>query len=532
MIKKTISVLLLITIIFTFSSCDKFTKKAYSVAYDISSEPRNLDPQTAADVESLTVINNIFEGLFYIDEQGEIKNGMAKTMTVSDNGHSYTIELIDNAAWANGDPLTASDFVFAFKRLLRPDTNSPAASQFFCIKNARAVNNGNAQEDILGVKALSDKTLLFELEYENENFQNLLTSTYAMPCNASFFTETKGKYGLEQDKIKSNGPFELTSWKHNESIRLKKNENYHDVLNVKPDWVSLFIKVEGETFDRMSDKQIDAAIVKGNEIEQYIKKGYNLEPIENETWGLYLNTKNNFLANKKIRTAISTCFDRSLYKDKLQTNLSVATGLMPHGIMLFNKSFREYAGENVTASYDPTLAYEQYKEGLAELDQSEVPVLNLLINKTVAEEMNISEYFSYPSQTLQKELALFINIEEVEEIDYNLRLSSGDFDIALYKLFSVDNSATSIFSRFKSESDKNFVSYNNEEYDTLVDDTNAQTQKQKIISGYVAAEKMLADDAVFIPMFYSTDYFVTSKNTKGIVRNKQTGLLNFKSAVI
>ncbi len=527
--KKILSVLLLIVIIFSFAGCNT-SPKSYLVAYDILSEPKNLDPQTASDQASLTVINNIFEGLFYIDEFGTIQNGLAKSVIKSDSGLIYTIDIKNDVFWTNGDSVTANDFVFAMQRLLRSDTNSPAASQFFSIKNSKGVNQGIIEEKNLGITALSDKKLQIELEYENDNLEYLLATTYAMPCNEKFFNETKGKYGLQSEKIMSNGPFDIRSWKHGEIIKLRKSESYYDAQNVKPTGINLYISVEKTPEERLLSEAVNAAFVGGNDIGKFLKKGYNTEAIENATWGLYLNLKNESLFDENIRRAIATCFDRNSYKDKLQENLSIATGMVPHSIMMFDKTFRDYAGEIVTQEFNAQKAYENYKTGLADLKKQKVPVLKLLINKDT--KINAVEYFSYPSQIFQRELFLYINIDEVDEKEYNRRIQAGDFDIALYKLASADNSVSSILSSFQSNSPKNFISYANEQYDNLLADTISKTQKLEIINGYKNAEQKLIDDAVFIPMFYSTDYFVSTGKTTGIIYNKRTGLISFKNAVI
>ncbi|MEG0693522.1 MAG: peptide ABC transporter substrate-binding protein [Oscillospiraceae bacterium] len=527
--KKVMSALLLFAMVFTFASCG-MSSKSYIVAYDILSEPKNLDPQTASDQASLTVINNIFEGLFYIDEFGAVQNGLAKSVIKSDNGLAYTIDIKEDVFWTNGEKVTAHDFVFALQRLFRPDTNSPAVSQFFSIKNGKEVNQGSMPETNLGVTALSNDQLQIELAYENENLPYLLATTYAMPCKEKFFNETKGKYGLQSQKIMSNGPFDIYSWKHGENVKLRKNESYYDIENVKPTGVNLYISVKQTTQERLLDETINAAFVNGNDIEKFLNKGHNTEAIENATWGLYLNTKNKSLADENIRKAIATCFNRDMYKEKLQENLSVATAIIPHSIMMFDETFRDYVGETITPTFDAIKAYEHYKTGLANLNRQDVSALKLLINKDA--NIDAVEYFSYPSQIFQKELSLYINIDEVDEKEYNSRIQAGDFDIALYKLSSGDNSMNSILSRFESVSDKNYISYSNPEYDKLLADTISNTQKQAIINGYKNTEQKLIDDAVFIPMFYATDYFVSTSDTSGIVYNKRTGLISFKNAVV
>lgn len=527
--KRVLCGLLFFAMMVSLAGCN-LTNKSYLVAYDILSEPKNLDPQTASDQASLTVINNIFEGLFYIDEFSAIQNGVAKNMVKSSDGLVYTIELKEDVLWTNGDEVTAADFVFGLQRLLNPDTNSPAASQFFSIKNGEAVNRGEISPTELGVRALSEKELQIELAYENDNLKYLLATTYALPCNQKFFNQTKGKYGLQSDKIMSNGPFDIYSWKHDEIIKLRKSESYHDAAGVKPTGVNLYISVEKTTEERLLDEVVNAALITGSVIEQFSKKGYNTEAIENATWGLYFNTEQKSLADVNIRKAIAASFSRESYQDKLQEDLSVAAAMIPHSIMLFDKNFREYAGEVVTPAFDTKSGNDYYKTGLTALGLQELPALKLLINQDA--KTDAAEYFSYPSQIFQKELALFINIDEVNQKEYDRRIQAGEFDIALYRLSSADNSVGGILSSFSSQSPHNYSGYQSAEYDWLLADALSKTKQQDSINGYIAAEKKLVEDSVFIPMFYATDYFVSTSQTTGIIYNKRTGLISFKNAVI
>lgn len=525
--KKIVSIIILISMVFLVSSCS-FSDKENIIKYDLLNEPKNLDPQTATDNASLMVINSVFEGLFYINEFGEVKNSLAKSINKSNDGLTYTIEIIDEALWENGDNVTANDFVFALQRLISKDTNSAGASQFFCIKNAKQVNTGEMDKLKLGVIAVTDKKLQIELEYENENFKNLLATTYAMPCNQEFFYETKGKYGLQAKHTMTNGAFNIYSWSHGKNIRIRKNDNYYDKKNVTCDGVNFYIPNEETTLERLMEKDINASFIDGNDINKFINKGYNTEPIEDTTWGLYLNTKNKSLSDINIRKAIAKCFDRSSYSDKLKSNLSVANAIIPDSIMLNNKSYRDYAGENIVPEFDAKKAYEYYKTGLETLKKENIQSLKLLINKD--EQIDAINYFSYPSQIIQKELGLFINIDEVDQNEYNKRIQAGDFDIALYKLKSSDNTVNSIFERFESNSNKNYISYKNPDYDNLILDT--MSQNHKVVNRYINLEKMIIEDSVFIPMFYATNYFVLTDETRGIIYNKTTGLINFKNAIV
>lgn len=535
-LRRLLSVILTICFCLSLTSCSS-DSDSYLVSYDLKADPINLDPQTAADQASLTVIHNIFEGLFTVNALGEPKNALAQSYELSPDGLRYLFTLRQDGKWTGTDengttvvrPVTAPDFVFAFRRLLRPDTRSPAASQYACIKNAAEVSAGTIPDTQLGVKALSDYQLEIELVDPNDNFLNLLAATYAMPCNEDFFLSTRGKYGLERSGIMSNGAFDLRSWKHGKQVKLVRNQNYYAVDQVLPAGVNLWITDSDVTEEsRLLDGIIDAAFVPGENTADLSGEGFNMEPIENAVWGLYINQKNPTLANENIRKAIARAFDRSTYHDSLLTNQETAEALVPHGSVVFGSNFRKYAGDSLAPSFHSTLAYDYYMTGLKELGSSGTGGIQLLVNEESGAEL--VNYFQSASQILQKELSLFISIEKVTDKEYREKLRKGDFDIALYKMETADNTPWSILSRFQSGDSRNYISYQNEELDRLLARLSQQGSRAEVLAACKDAEAMILSDAVFIPMCYSTDYFVTRQKTTGIAYNPQTGLVSFRFA--
>lgn len=218
--------------IWIFTGCSGKTNTGGKMHYDLTAEPINLDPQSAADMSSMTVINQIYEPLFRLDEAGEIVPAAAERYTLSADGLNYRILLRFGLMWQNGDPLDAADYAFALRRILLADTQSPYAGQFFGIRNAKAYHSGKADFSEVGVTA-DGLYLNITLESPDENFLHLLTTTAAMPCQQKFFDSTKGKYGLESEALLSNGAFYLQSWSHDQYLKLTKNENYYAAEDVK-----------------------------------------------------------------------------------------------------------------------------------------------------------------------------------------------------------------------------------------------------------------------------------------------------------
>jgi len=542
--KKILSAFLALLVIISFTSCGD--KKLLTISFDINSEPQNLDPQTASDKASLNIINNVFEGLVLLDKDEKIQNGIATGYTVDSTKTIYNFKLRQDAKWItyndNEKPLTAKDFVFAFKRLFMEQTNSPSASLYFCIKNSKSAFDGKVDINEIGVVAINDYELEIKLDYPNDNFLYLLTQSGAMPCNEEFFVQTKGKYGLGVDTIMSNGAFMLAKWTHKFSARLERNTSYYAQSSVAVERVSLYIETKSSsdkelekeknitidnTVKRLLDGTSTATIIDGFKMKEIASKGFNSEPFESGTWGVAFNFNNPQLANKNVRLSIAKVFDRSSYEGYLPESLVVANAIVPNSVTLSSQTYRNFAGENITQRLDKTGAFADLSNGLDELGQKKISGLRLLVPKN--EDARFSEHFMYVSQIIQRELGIFIGIDEVPQDEYKSKLASGDFDIAIMNLPLVGNSPETILEQF--ESTQNNFGYANKSVDT--DILNAKIQVDEIASAnyYKSAEKAIIDDVAFIPMYYKTDYFVTSQSISGITLNSRTGLISFKYAV-
>ncbi len=139
-----------------------------------TAEPLSLDPHKSSGTWENNIIGDMFIGLFTENAAAEPVPGMAESWTVSEDGLVWTFMLRDST-WSDGVPVTAEDFVFAFRRIMAPATLSQYASLLYPIKNAEAVNSGDAPAESLGVRAIDEKTLEVRLEHPAPYLPGLLT---------------------------------------------------------------------------------------------------------------------------------------------------------------------------------------------------------------------------------------------------------------------------------------------------------------------------------------------------------------------
>lgn len=513
---------LLFVLIFSLTMFSSCKKEPVSLYYDIDTAPINLDPQSANDYSSKLIINNLYEGLFKIGENGELENGVCKSYTVSDDGLKFRFILRDDSKWMDGTVVTAYDFEFAFKRLFDASTNSQSADDFFCILNSRPVYEGEIYSSELGVKAVSNFVLEIELSEYNSRFLYMLTTTAAMPCNEEFFISTKGKYGLSAKMICGNGPFYLSSWKE-DSLIVIKNANYYEDSLTKSVTFNILTENDDKT-KRFLEGKTSAVSADGDVIKELSEKKYQILNNENTVWGIVFNTGSSIFSNSNIRKALISDSNYTSMQSVLPDYYKKASSIIPDNIRIGENSYREFVGENLITPYNPQLAKEFYKKGLNELELDYITKAVMIIPKGMGHE----DYSAYISQIWQKDLGIYLTVEVLEQEEYNARLENGNFDCAVISLNGDYNSPYALLSKFSSGYSKNISGFSDEEFDTLLSEAIKEPKEEKAAESYKKAEQIILSNGVFLPLYYQSEYFVVDKDYLGIHYDFDTRIVNFQ----
>ncbi|MFW3588561.1 ABC transporter substrate-binding protein [Vagococcus fluvialis] len=188
-------------LVFLLAGCQSNTTKKeeanktpeQKVTMAVNQELSSLDSTLATDTYSITVLNNVIEGLYRLDENNQLVPASAKDVpTVSDDKLTYTINLRDNLEWSNGDKVTADDFVYGWQKAVNPDTGSEYSGLFAGIKNATEIIEGKLPETDLGIKAVDETTIEVTMERPVPYFESLLAFPTFFPQNKAF-VEKEGK---------------------------------------------------------------------------------------------------------------------------------------------------------------------------------------------------------------------------------------------------------------------------------------------------------------------------------------------------
>ncbi|MGN1481968.1 peptide ABC transporter substrate-binding protein [Porcipelethomonas sp.] len=520
----------------------------YTFDYAMPGNPESLDPQYASDENSMTVIGNLFLGLMTMDDSGVLSNGVADSYTVSDDGLTYTFQLKKDCYWFFDDneneevddgeyyPVTAHDFVFAFQRIFNPETCSPHKESFLCLKNAEGIVKGEQDYQEIGVRAASDTELVFELDYANAGFLNSLASTAAMPCNEDFFNSTKGRYGLDDKSVMSNGAFFVRQWfydpyGHDNFVYMQRNlaNDKHD--KIYPSFLNFYIKdsrqeSEASFWDGESDVLLTFMNDKKNTKENIVKQ------YDNYTLGIIVNPEDSGYSNKNIRKALAYGIDKAGFEGNLSEDLKPAYGVIPPGVSFLNKSYRELNSEktaSVTADgtsidYNPELAVSYYEEGMSIMDKKSLDNIKILVPENLMD----TEYLHLVTQNWQTLFGFYIGIEEVPEDEYAQRIKDNDYTMAIYPLTGDYNSPSAILEKFKSG--YNDLGYSNTELDNIIKELKSLDNYNNSVETYLKAEQIILNDFYFIPVFYKTEYEIMGVGNDDIFFDPFTKQLFFRHA--
>lgn len=252
-----------------------------------------LNVSKAADMESFHMLTNTMEGLTRVDAKGVATPAMAESWEQSEDGKTWTFKIRKDAKWSNGDPVTAHDFEYSWKRTLNPETASQYGYVMYDIEGASDYNNGKVDNaDNVGVKALDDNTLEVKLNRRVNYFDQLMSFCVFFPQNQKFVESQGDKIGTTAENTIYNGPFKMTDWKMDDIVVLSKNDNYWDKDNVKLNKINF--KVVKDTNARINlyeSNEIDVVGLTSEHVDKYKDSKEFMTTKKAETYFLMLNNK-------------------------------------------------------------------------------------------------------------------------------------------------------------------------------------------------------------------------------------------------
>ena len=473
-------------------------------------EPESLDPALIDGIWEAQISGDMLLGLTTEDAESKPMAGAAKSWETSEDALTWTFHLRDHT-WSDGVPVTAEDFVFAWRRVLDPKTAASYAYYLYPIKNARDVNTGKQPLAALGITAKDAKTLVVTLEHPLPFMTEFLThqSTFPVPRHV---VEAKGEAWARPGNFVSNGPYVLHAWTPNDRVTLVKNPRFYDAANVQIDVVNYFPTPDGDaalrrlrageldTQDPIPPSQID--FLRAN-----MPDALKIAPTLTISY-LSINLTRKPLDDARIREALNLAIERETLVDRI-----IKLGDLP-AYNLVPSSTASYPG-GVEMRFKG-MPFEQRLARAQELMRAagyapERPLrirwattTNAVTRQTVA-----------PLQEMWRKIYVDVEIVQSDtQINYQ-KLEDGDFDIGTAGWIADYNDASNFLDVLRTGGGNNYGRYSNSKFDALLDQATTERDVAKRGQMLAQAEQMMLDEYPLVFVRFQTQPAIVQPYVKG-----------------
>ena len=514
----------------TLSACGGGEKNVVSgnatgyLHYGNGAEPQGIDPHLVTGVPESHIVRALFEGLAVKNPITlEPEPGVAERWEISPDGTVYTFFINPQAKWSNGEPVTASDYVWSWERALHPETGSLYAYMLFPVVNAEKFASGEIDDFTeVGIKSLDAQTLRISLNAPTPYFLQLMDhySTFAVhPETVLKFGGMSDRFTLwtRPENIVSNGAFTLKEWSLNRQIKVEKNPHYWDKSNVALAGVYFYPTenvVSEERMFRSEQLHVTQGIPLGK-IPNY-RAVQNSPYVQAPYLGTYyylINTKKPPVDDVRVRKALSYAIDRdTLTRTVLRDTAIPAYSITPPDTLGYNppKLF----------SFDP----EQARALLGEAgypDGQGWPGLEIAYN-TNEDHRKIAVAVQ---QMWKDELGIDVSITNQEWKVYLNTVSQGEFQVARRGWIGDYVDANNFLDLFLANGGNNNTGYANAEFDDIIlNQAPKAASREERYQLFFQAETMMMQEMPIIPFYTYTSKRLIHPSVNGIYPNLMDSL--------
>ncbi len=526
---------LLICLLPLLAGCGEEESGSDTLNVMLGSNVVSLDSAQATDSVSFEVIADCIDGLTQLDSKGNAIPAIAESFDISEDGKTYTFHLRD-AKWANGEDVTAADFVFAWRRHCLESTKYSyiMGSTVACIKNADSVIKKQADPSTLGVTAADSKTLVVELDAPVSFFPSLMCFPAFYPINENFYNSLDaGTYGISPETFLSNGAFILSEYlPGTANIRLKKNDSYWNSANVALNNLKYqVVSSSDNALTAFKNGTLNLVGINGNQVESVKNDSTLSKNLKIVPTGLlqYLSfnqdAKNNHggaLANVNLRLAISNAVDRESLVNNYVTNGAQATytaiplNFAPHleTGQYFAEDQRQFSD---VVSFDVEKAQKFFAAAKNELGRDTF-VFNIIYANDSGDTV-IKVVQAIKSQLEENLPGLTLNLQPMPKAEYLDRVTTNSYDIAITNWAPDYNDPMTFFTLWTTEGCEISEHWSNSAYDKIIEDCttgNLAADYNSRWSAMYDAERILLENAVISPLYTNASANLISENVNGV----------------
>lgn len=487
--------------------------------YAVKTLPTTLDPTKGQSIGDNEIQHAITEGLTR-NTAGDVKPGIAESWDESEDGLTYTFHLRKDAKWSDGEPITAADFEYSWKRLVNPETASPYAFIGDCLKNGQAIEQGKMDVEELGVKAVDDTTLEVTLEHPTSYFLSLIGSSGQFaPLRQDIVEKYGTDFAATSEKNVYSGPFVMTSSEDN-VWTFEKNDNYWDKDSINLDKCELnYVENTDTQLSMYEAGDLDYVQVPTAYVSDYKDKA---DVFANGNVDFcYINSKsdNPVLGNKNFRLALNYALNRNDYNKLANADTFTAfNGLVFPGLQAKGTTYGEAYDLN-SYSYpldgDQDKATEYLNAAMKELGIANASDITVEVVTTDAD--SSKRIVETLQEQWQNALGIKVKIRQVTYADiYGKVFPEHDYEIGYGGWGSDYDDPYSYLELFKSDSSYNYSQYENPEVDQLLIASQDEPDTDKRMDELNQAEQDILADGAFVPLQARNIYYMLDDDTTGI----------------
>ena len=486
--------------------------------YPIETEPTTLDPALVQDGPTIDLLQNMYEGLVGWNEKNEVVPLIAKEMPkISADGKVYTFTIRDNAKFPGGDPITAEDVKYSITRSLDPKLASAVAMNYLDdIVGAKEVADGKAT-DLAGIKVVDPKTVQISLTSPRGYFLGKLTYPTAYVLSRKEVEKgaatEQGAHSIDTTNVGTvgEGPFKLASYVRGSKITLAANTDYW-AGKPKLDSIERPIILDVQTQRNLYDSgRLDYIGLQKGDFEKDRSNPALQDQIKKwkraATWYVGINQLHYApFKDKRVRQAFAYAIDKDAIVKSVLLGVPVkAEGILPDGIPGFNPAFKgiPYNPDKAKA----LLIEAGYPGGKG------LPALQLSFRQKQSDIGHTAEVLQQQLATVGIPITLngmewgtFLSLNKVGKTDMvHMRWSADYLDPQDFLSLLLTTTGS-----------ENHTGYSNPQVDALCKQADGESDQTKRLALYAQAEKLVVDDAPWVPLYYQADLELMRPNVKGI----------------
>ncbi|MEL7298234.1 MAG: peptide ABC transporter substrate-binding protein [Pseudomonadota bacterium] len=479
----------------------------------VISAPATLDPHLVIDVHTDELLRDLNEGLITTRADGSLTAGLAESWEISNDGREYVFTLREDARWSNGDSITAADFVFSFRRVINPGTQSPLAAMLEPIENAASIRKGIAPSDALAVRALSERRLAITLAEPTAHFLEILAHTLAVPVhtdNLQWFTDALA--GRASDAVITSGAYRIVDLNDSRAM-LAANPHYYNASALGFDQVLLnFIREPAEQLQWFRNGQIDVTSHIPDDEYANLRRTATRELRVSPFYGVLtyaFDTTEPPFDNPSLRQAISMVVDREAITGQLLAGGNppawhfVSPGVNPAGSYFYE--WRSWPRDRQIA-----VAQALYKEAGYDADN---PLQIRLHHIEVGQYADVAMAVAQAVET-HLGAKVISDPKSFEDIIQGWR-DFQHWDMHRYGVGGTYNDANAILEVFLSDSYRNPAGWKNADFDRLLRSAASEQDPTRRATLLLDAETVMLEDYVMLPIYFMVTKRLVSSDIEG-----------------